>query len=70
MQTEEKDINRLTEMDGIKPKVRGFVTISEEERLLEDYKRSGLEKLQLFTKMLRRNAMFNSSTRIAWPQRS
>jgi len=48
-----------------KPKVRGFVTISEDERLIEDSKRPGIEKLQLFTKMLRRNVMFDKATRFA-----
>ena len=34
----------------------GFVYKSEDEKLLEDFFRSDLEKLQLFTKMLSRNA--------------
>jgi|GEM_PF-3737351 len=34
-----------------------FVTESEEERLLKDAGRPGIEKLQLFTKMIRRNVM-------------
>lgn len=51
-----------------KKNVRGFVIMSEEDRLLEDFKRPGLEKLQLFTKMLRRNAMFNNATRITKPE--
>ena len=34
----------------------GFVAKSEEEKLKEDIFRSDIEKLQLFTLMLRRNA--------------
>ena len=34
----------------------GFVSKSEEEKLKEDIFRSDIEKLQLFTRMLRRNA--------------
>jgi len=39
----------------------GFVSISEDERLLKDALRPGIEKLSLFTKMLRRNAMFDKA---------
>ncbi len=39
-----------------KPPFYGFVFRSPEEKLLEDINRSGLEKLQLFTRMLRRSA--------------
>jgi hypothetical protein len=38
-------------------KQQGFVFESEEDRLLKDALRPAMEKLQLFTKMLRRNAM-------------
>ncbi len=38
---------------------KGFINESEDERLLRDAKRTGLEKLQLFTKMVTRNAMLN-----------
>lgn len=34
----------------------GFVSKSEDEKLKEDVFRSDIEKLQLFTRMLRRNA--------------
>ena len=34
----------------------GFVSKSEDEKLKEDIFRSDIEKLQLFTRMLRRNA--------------
>jgi len=39
----------------------GFVNESEDDRLLKDSKRSGLENLQLFTKMIRRNVMLNKA---------
>ena len=39
----------------------GFVFRSPEDKLLEDINRSGLEKLQLFTRMLRRAKMFNDA---------
>jgi hypothetical protein len=37
----------------------GFVHRSEDEKLLHDALRPDMEKLQLFTKMLRRNARLN-----------
>ncbi len=37
----------------------GFVYKSEEEKLLADIHRPYIEKLQLFTRMLRRNATLN-----------
>jgi len=45
--------NQLNEPQG---PYRGFVHKSEDEKLLEDVFRSDLEKLQLFTRMLYRNA--------------
>ena len=39
----------------------GFVSKSEEEKLKEDIFRSDIEKLQLFTRMLRRNAFLNKA---------
>ena len=39
----------------------GFVHESEEARLLRDIYRSDLEKLQLFTRMIRRNRMFKKA---------
>lgn len=39
----------------------GFVSKSEEEKLLEDMYRPDMEKLQLFTRMLRRNAMLKKA---------
>ena len=39
----------------------GFVSISEEEKLKQDIFRPDIEKLQLFTRMLRRNASLNKA---------
>jgi len=39
----------------------GFVLESEEDRLLKDSLRPPIEKLQLFTRMIRRNAMLKRS---------
>ena len=39
----------------------GFISKSEEEKLKEDKFRSDIEKLQLFTRMLRRNAFLNKA---------
>ena len=47
--------------DSVSYSGNGFVNESEDERLLKDSKRSGLEKLQLFTKMIRRNSMLNKA---------
>ena len=39
----------------------GFVQLSEDEKLLHDALRPDIEKLQLFTKMIRRNATLNKA---------
>ena len=39
----------------------GFVNISEDDKLREDIYRSDMEKLQLFVKMLRRNALLDKA---------
>jgi hypothetical protein len=39
----------------------GFIFRSEEEKLREDVFRPDLEKLQLFTRMLRRNTILNKA---------
>jgi hypothetical protein len=39
----------------------GFVHLSEDEKLLHDALRPDIEKLQLFTKMIRRNATLNKA---------
>jgi hypothetical protein len=38
----------------------GFVYETEDDRLLKDASRSGIEKLQLFTQMIRRNRLLKS----------
>jgi len=40
-------------------KSTGFVFESDDDRLIKDANRPDLEKLQLFTQMLRRNAIFD-----------
>jgi hypothetical protein len=42
---------------------KGFVFGSEDDRLITDATRPAIEKLQLFTQMLRRNSMFNKLQR-------
>ena len=44
-----------------KAPVFGFVHHTEEEKLLEDILRPDIEKLQLFTKMLHRNAVLKTA---------
>ena len=41
---------------------KGFVQISEDEKLLQDALRPDIEKLHLFTKMIRRNAFLNKAS--------
>ena len=43
------------------PSGYGFVHKSEDEKLKEDVFRPDIEKLQLFTRMLRRNASLNKA---------
>ena len=50
-----KHIDQLNMVEENSPPY-GFVAKSEEEKLKEDIFRSDIEKLQLFTLMLRRNA--------------
>lgn len=42
---------------------KGFIFESEDHRLITDATRPAIEKLQLFTQMLRRNALFNQIRR-------
>ncbi len=56
----ELNINENNKVED-KSALYGFVFRSPEDKLLEDINRSGLEKLQLFTRMLRRSKMFNDS---------
>ena len=53
MQTENMPIANILKEDA---KLQyGFKHLSEDDKLLFDAKRSGIEKLQLFTRMLKRN---------------
>lgn len=42
---------------------KGFVFESEDDRLITDATRPAIEKLQLFTQMIRRNSMFSKLKR-------
>jgi hypothetical protein len=54
----EQSLHTIQENEaGLDSKNQGFVFESEEDRLLKDASRPDIEKIQLFTKMLRRNAM-------------
>ena len=55
----QQDLNQLNEQQ---PAYAGFVYQSEDDKLKEDVMRSPIEKLQLFTKMLRREALFKKAT--------
>ena len=55
MQQDAKNSNPLSMVEE-QPLQYGFVSKSEEEKLREDIFRSDIEKLHLFTRMLRRNA--------------
>jgi hypothetical protein len=61
METNKPDTNN--NIFSATPKVdrKQFVPKTEEERLREDIYRSDMEKLHLFTRMLRRNAMFKNA---------
>lgn len=56
--TEIKEENILNENQPI---YTGFINKSEEEKLREDIFRSPMEKLHLFTSMLRREAIFKNA---------
>jgi hypothetical protein len=60
MLPEEKKYNEEPIMEE-QPQAYGFTSRSEEEKLEEDIFRSDIEKLQLFTRMLRRNALLNKA---------
>ncbi len=48
-----------------KKQLYGFIHQSPQDKLLVDINRSGLEKLQLFTRMLRRNKMLDKAIAIS-----
>lgn len=49
-----------------KPALGGFVFESEDDRLLRDIRRPDIEKLQLFTKMIRRNGILRQIDKKEW----
>ena len=51
----------LTQVSEDRSEYVGFVHKSEDEKLREDIMRSPIEKLQLFTKMLRRQSVLKSA---------
>ena len=60
MQHPDKHIEPLNTVQEQLPEY-GFVSISEEEKLKQDIFRPDIEKLQLFTRMLRRNASLDKA---------
>ena len=60
MQQKNKDIDAMNMLEEHFPKY-GLVTKSEEEKLREDIFRPDIEKLRLFTRMLRRNTLLNKA---------
>jgi hypothetical protein len=61
MNDQEKNIIPVNLVEEPAPKY-GFVNVSEDDKLREDIYRSDMEKLQLFVKMLRRNALFDKAS--------
>ncbi len=57
MQVEDKPILNILKEDA--KNQYGFKHLSEDDKLLLDANRSGMEKLHLFTSMLRRNSMLD-----------
>jgi len=52
---EYKENSKTNEVNEPQSQYRGFVNISEDEKLLANMNRPDIEKLQSFTKMLRRS---------------
>ncbi|SFP54190.1 hypothetical protein [Parafilimonas terrae] len=52
------EVNQVNEDE---PVYNGFINKSEGEKLRDDMMRSPIEKLQLFTKMLKREALFKKA---------
>ena len=62
MQSLKKNIKKPGSMsDNLPTEKPGFVHESEDERLLSDIFRSDLEKLHLFTQMIRRSRMYKKA---------
>ena len=57
-----KNPEKLSQVNEDQSAYVGFVYKSEDDKLKEDIMRSPIEKLQLFTKMLRREALFKKAT--------
>ncbi len=65
-QTYSKELFRQVDSDlNVNKRVNGFIHQSPQDKLLVDINRSGLEKLQLFTRMLRRNKMLDKAITIS-----
>ncbi len=58
---DDRNNDTITEVSEAAAPYSGFVHLSEDEKLLQDVLRSDFEKLQLFTKMLRRNATLDKA---------
>ncbi len=56
------DPEDLSQANEQQPAHAGFVYKSEDDKLKEEMMRYPIEKLQLFTKMLRREALFKKAT--------
>lgn len=61
MQPQEKIMNKSPLTVEEQQPAYGFISKSEEEKLIEDIFRPDIEKLRLFTRMLRRNALLNKA---------
>ena len=62
MQSRNKNIKKPGSMsDNLPTEKPGFVHESEDERLLRDIFRSDLEKLHLFTQMIRRSRIYKKA---------
>jgi hypothetical protein len=59
IKTNNTDRNKVSVQEPVQH--HGFVSASEEERLKKDIYRPDMEKLSLFTQMLRRNALLKKA---------
>jgi hypothetical protein len=55
------DIDNLNQVNEEQASYTGFIHKSEDERLRENIFRPPIEKLQLFTRMLRREALYKKA---------
>lgn len=56
-----KENENINEVKENEPAYTGFAHKSEDEKLRENIERSPIEKLRLFTKMLKREALFKKA---------